>query len=260
MTSENAISFRGLGHAYTPGQWVFRGYGAEIPEGSVVALLGPNGRGKSTLLHNLLGVLPPSEGRVTLAGRVAFVPQLLNTAFAYSVLDMVLMGRARRIGLLSQPSAKDEAAALVALERFGLANLATRAFDRLSGGQRQLVILARALAAEAEILVLDEPCASLDLKNQGLILEWIERLSRHEKLTILFTSHQPEHALSVATHVLLMLGTEEFTYGRVDEVLTEANLERLYGLPMRRLDYERDGVELRTFVPLFPLRRPTGSS
>ncbi|MEJ1960985.1 MAG: ABC transporter ATP-binding protein [Gammaproteobacteria bacterium] len=130
-------------HAYIPGRWIFRGYTAEVARGKVFALLGPNGRGKTTLLKILLGVLSATEGRVSVKGRVAFVPQLFQVSFDYSALDMVLMGRARKVGLFSQPTPADEAAALAALDRFGMAGFAQRPFHELSGGQRQLVIFAR---------------------------------------------------------------------------------------------------------------------
>ncbi len=178
------IRFDNLGHAYHPAQWVFQGYQAEVEQGSTFALLGPNGCGKTTLLKILLGALTPTSGSIEVHGRTAFVPQLFQVTFDYSVLDMVLMGRAKQVGLFSQPSTEDEKASLAALSRFGIADLAGRPFHELSGGQRQLVIFARALVSEAEILILDEPTSALDLKNQDVILEWITRLAREEGLTV----------------------------------------------------------------------------
>src|SRR5208283_4856785 len=125
------------------------------------------GRGKTTLLKILLGALKPSQGRLSVSGHMSFVPQLFHVSFDYSTLDMVLMGRARKIGLFSQPSPRDRRAALEALDRFGMSDFADRPFHELSGGQRQLAIFARALVAEARILILDEPTSALDLKNQA---------------------------------------------------------------------------------------------
>jgi iron complex transport system ATP-binding protein len=166
---------------------VLSGYTGAVERGSTFAILGPNGSGKTTFLKLLIGALASGEGAIRATGQIAFVPQLFQVSFPYRVLDMVLMGRARRVGFFSTPSAQDEVAALQALGRLQLADLAERPFDELSGGQRQLVIFARALATEADILV-------LDLKNQGVILEWIERLSRQEGLTVVFTTHHPHHA------------------------------------------------------------------
>jgi len=254
-----AIHFDELGHAYRPGRWVFRNYAAAVESGHVFALLGPNGRGKSTLLHLLLGVITPTEGSVAVRGRTAFVPQLFQVAFDYSVLDMVLMGRARKIGLFAQPSAADEAAALAALDRFGLADIAGQAFHELSGGQRQLVILARALVAEADILILDEPTSSLDLKNQALILDWISRLARDDGLTVMFTTHHPHHALAIADAVLLMLGEKDYRCGATKEVLTEKNLNELYGVELKRIVFEHGGRTVESLVPIFPTSGPTTS-
>ena len=187
--TETVISFSDVGHAYRPGRFVFHNYSASVDKGEVFALLGPNGRGKTTLLKILLGALKPTEGSVSVKGHFAFVPQLFQVSFDYSCLDMVLMGRAKKIGLFSQPGSKDEDAALEGLARFGMADYANRPFHELSGGQRQLVIFARAIVAEADILILDEPTSALDLKNQTLILDWIGRLSRNDGLTIIMTTH-----------------------------------------------------------------------
>lgn len=250
-----ALAFHDLGFAYRPGEWVLRRCTGTVQPGRVLAILGPNGRGKSTLLKLLLGVLRPQEGRVALQGRAAFVPQLFDTAFGYSALDMVLMGRARHVGLFSQPSARDEAAALAALGRFGIADLAGRAFHDLSGGQRQMVVLARALVAEASVLLLDEPTSALDLHNQALVLQWAGRLARQDGLTVVFTTHHPHHALAVANDALLMLGPEQFVHGPASAVLTEANLRALYGIEMRRVQFQHGGATVETLVPVLGVDR-----
>jgi iron complex transport system ATP-binding protein len=249
--SDIAVAFTGLGHAYESGRWVFRHCAASIERGSVLALLGSNGRGKTTLLKLLLGVMRPSEGKIMVQGRAAFVPQLFQVSFDYSVLDMVLMGRAGRIGFLAQPSRKDEAAALAALDRFGLTDLARRSFHDLSGGQRQMVIFARALVSEPDILILDEPTSALDLKNQFLILDQIAQLSRHDGLTVLFTTHHPHHALEIADDALLMLGAQKFVFGPVADVLTEENLHALYGVALRRVAFRHGAETIETIAPVF---------
>lgn len=247
----SVLSFKGLGHAYRPGRWVFRHYAARLERGKILALLGPNGRGKTTLLRLLVGAMKPTAGVLRVHGRTAFVPQLFHAAFDYSVLEMVLMGRARHVGLLAQPSRKDEQAALAALDRFGLADLAPRPFHQLSGGQRQLAIIARALVSEADILILDEPVSALDLKNQAMVLDRMRRLARDEKLSLVFTTHHPHHALSVADDALLMLGEESFAHGPVNEALSEENLLSLYGIPMKRLSFQNGGEHMETIVPLW---------
>jgi len=215
-------------------------------------LLGPNGSGKTTLLKILLGALKPTTGSINVEGRTAFVPQLFQVTFDYSVLDMVLMGRARQVGLFSQPTAADEEAAMASLERFGIADFAGHPFHELSGGERQLVIFARALVSEAEILILDEPTSALDLRNQIKVLDWITRLSHEDGLTVIFTTHHPHHALAVADRALLMLGGAKFAQGPAHEVLNEDNLHQLYGVDLKLLSFEHKGLSHETLVPVLP--------
>ncbi|MGA8169380.1 MAG: ABC transporter ATP-binding protein [Methylocystis sp.] len=250
--TDNVVEFEGLGHCYRPGAWVFRDYAARVKKGHVFAVLGPNGRGKTTLLKILLGALKPTAGTLKVEGQFAFVPQLFHVSFDYSALDMVLMGRAKKVGLFSQPSAEDEAAALAALERFGMADYAHRPFHEMSGGQRQLVIFARALVAEAQVLILDEPTSALDLKNQAMVLDWIAKLSRRDGLTILMTTHHPHHALAIADEALLMLGQDNYVAGPATRVLTEENLSALYGVPIKRIAFEHEGRRVETLTPAPP--------
>jgi iron complex transport system ATP-binding protein len=258
--SSIAIRFDSLGHAYVPGHWIFQNCSASVERGSTFALLGPNGSGKTTLLKILLGALKPTAGTTAVDGLTAFVPQLFQVTFDYSVLDMVLMGRVRKVGMFSLPSAQDEEAALAALERFGMAHFASHPFHELSGGERQLVIFARALVSEAEILILDEPTSALDLKNQIVVLDWLIRLSHQDGLTILFTTHHPHHALSVADNTMLMLGDGNFACGPAEDVLTEENLLALYGVNIKRMAFEHGGHQHQTLVPVLPLRSQSNLS
>lgn len=248
--SEPVISLTNLGYFYRPNQWALRHCDMRVARGCVFALLGPNGRGKTTLLHLLIGALKPCEGSLVVNGRIAFVPQLFEVTFDYTALDMALMGRARKIGMFSQPSRADEEAALAALDRFGMADYAERPFGELSGGQRQLVIFARALVAEADILVLDEPTSALDLENQSLVLERISALARDDGLTIVMSTHHPHHALAVADEALLMRGQGDYLFGKSCDLLTEDNLCSLYRAPLRRIAFEHEGHEIETIAPI----------
>ncbi len=247
-----AVQFQKVGYQYRPDSWVFRNYSASVPRGSTFAVLGPNGRGKTTLLKIILGALKPTEGTLRVDGQMAFVPQLFEVMFDYTVLDMVLMGRARQVGMFSQPSVVDEEAALTALDRFGIANFASRPFHELSGGERQMVIFARALVTEANILILDEPTSALDLRNQILVLDWISRLSHQHGLTVFFTTHHPHHALAVSDHALLMLAESEFASGKTSEVLSETNLRSLYEVDIRLVTFDHRGKLRKSLVPVFP--------
>ncbi len=248
---EAAVSFSNLGHAYVPDTWIFRRYHASVRKGEIFAILGPNGRGKTTLLKILLGAIQPCEGTLQIDGDVAFVPQLFQVSFDFSCLDMVLMGRARKVGLFTKPKASDLNAASAALERLGIAHFAELPFHQLSGGQRQLVIFARAIAAEADILVLDEPTSALDLQNQQQVLRWIYALSRQDGLTVLMTTHHPHHALAVADQALLMLGCDRFDIGPAKHVLTKEALSALYNVTMARARFQHRDRSMETLVPVF---------
>jgi iron complex transport system ATP-binding protein len=251
LEAEFAVVGKELGLAYKEGFWVIKRLSFSIKKGSVFAILGPNGCGKTTLLKIILDLLQPQVGSIHKRGEMALVPQLFQVSFAFSALEMVVMGRAKKIGLFSQPGLKDRRLALEALERLNIADLAARPFPELSGGQRQLVMLARALVAEADILVLDEPASSLDFKNQALVLQWMKRLSRENGLTVVCTTHQPQHALAAADEALLMTGEEGGLVGRADEILSEANLKRLYGVDIKRLSFEHLGRVEEALTPVY---------
>lgn len=219
---------------------LFENLSFTLAKGQTLALLGRNGRGKTTLLKCLAGLLAPNAGSVRCAGAVGYVPQQFAASFDYTVRDVVLMGRARHIGMFSGPSAADRHHAGDALRMVGLERLADRAIGSLSGGERQLALIARALASEAEIVLLDEPASALDFRNQALMLALLHRLSRERGLTIVMTTHEPTHALEIADRAVLLHGEGRHEEGSMAAVCTEAGLSALYGIPMRRLD-QRDG-------------------
>ena len=227
-----------------PGHAVGSGFDLRLQPGRVLALLGPNGGGKTTLLKTLLGLLRPLGGQIELEGRplhalgaavrarhLAYVPQSHVGAFAFSVADLVLMGRTAHASLFAAPSARDRAVAQAAIERLGIAHLAARPATMISGGERQLALIARALAQEARLMVLDEPTASLDFGNQGKVMREIRRLA-DEGLGVLFTTHDPNHATRFADEALLIRQGRPLASGAVAEVVTQAQLERLYDAPV----------------------------
>ncbi|MFT3664082.1 ABC transporter ATP-binding protein [Piscinibacter sp.] len=216
----------------------------DVRAGEVVALLGPNGCGKTTLFRTVLGLIPALGGRVEVEGidllaapreaiarRVAYVPQAHGGVFAYRVEDVVLMGRAVHVGAFALPSRDDRAAAAEALERLGIAHLAARPYTEISGGERQLVLIARALAQRARVIVMDEPTASLDFGNQRVVLREIEALESRG-VAVLLSTHQPEHALRIADRVALMgAGARWQAFGAAAAVMTPRTLADLYGVP-----------------------------
>lgn len=239
------------GFYYRPDGWIFRHHSFAVERGDVLAILGPNGRGKTTLLKSLVGLLRLDEGSLRREGEFGYVPQHHTVAFSYSVLDMVLMGRARHVGLFATPAARDLEAARRALGRLGIAGFAERSFNHLSAGEQQLVMIARALASDCRILVLDEPTGSLDFKHQSTILRTLQRIARHDAMTVVFATHVPQHAALIATHVLLMRGPRDYLFGPTDEVMTDANLSRLYEVDVRRLGFTHGEREVEAIVPVF---------
>ncbi|MAC79551.1 MAG: iron ABC transporter ATP-binding protein [Rhodobacteraceae bacterium] len=228
---------------------VLTGLGFRLAAGESLAILGANGIGKTTLLTALNGVLKPSRGRIAVQGRTGFVPQLFEVPFSYSALDIALMGRARHLGLFGAPGKRDFEIVRHYLRLLGIEDLEHRPFNALSGGQRQLVTIAQALASECDLLILDEPCAALDYRNQDKVLDLLALLRAEHGQTVVFSTHMPQHAVEVATHVLLLERADRHLFGPVAEVLTEANLSALYGLPIGRADFA--GTGRHTFAPLF---------
>jgi ABC-type cobalamin/Fe3+-siderophores transport system ATPase subunit len=219
------------------------GHGIELSlaAGEIVCLLGANGSGKTTLLRTLLGVLAPLAGRVMLedrelsrwpyrarAARIAYVPQAAEGDFDFTVAEVVEMGRSARRGLFEAPRAGDRAAAHAALERLGIAHLAERPIHRVSGGERQLALIARALATEATFLLMDEPTANLDFGNQSLILAEVARLRAHGA-GVLFSTHHPDHALRIADSVVLLKAGAIMAAGPTATTATSQSLTALYG-------------------------------
>lgn len=250
--SAPAVTLRGVSFAYRKDAPVLIDCTLEIVRGSIVSILGQNGSGKTTLLKLIAGALRAQRGALIVRGGIAYVPQAMQISFAYSVLDVVLMGRARQIGVFATPSAADERAAIAALDRVGISALRSRAFDELSGGERQLVALARALATEAEILVLDEPMAALDLRHQQVVLQWIRRLAHHDGLTVVFSTHQPQHADVVADDAVLVFGPSRVVMGTVAEVLRPEPLADLFGVELQRAAFV-NGTDARVLVPRWRL-------
>lgn len=219
------------------------GISFSLSAGEVLCLLGPNGSGKSTLFKTVLGLLPIQAGQIYIDGQalamwsrgalaryVAYVPQAHNGSFAFSALDVVLMGRGARIGLFASPGPRDTDVAYHCLERLGIADLALRIYTELSGGERQLVLIARALAQEPQVMILDEPTSSLDFGNQVRVLDHINAL-RDKGLAIFLCTHQPEHALKVADRVALFKAGRLHHIGSAHDIVTVDNLAWLYDLP-----------------------------
>ncbi|MBR5430653.1 MAG: ATP-binding cassette domain-containing protein [Firmicutes bacterium] len=234
----------------------------ELDAGQLLAILGPNGAGKTTLLRCIMGLLKWDAGRSLLEGRdirripnrelwqtVAYVPQARQTTAIYTTEEMILLGRSSRFGLLSQPSAADMAVVERVMERLRISHLAGCKCSRISGGELQMVLIAKALAAEPRVLVLDEPESNLDFRNQLLILDTVSQLTA-EGLTCVFNTHYPAHALQRADRALLLSRGGSFRFGPTAQVVTEAHIEETFGVRAVIGEIETPERVLRDVIPL----------
>ena len=225
---------------YKPGKPVLEDISFSLERGEVLCLLGPNGTGKTTLLRCLLGLSKATGGSFFWDGEdlgslpvrqrariMAYVPQSSALTFPYEVREVVLMGRVAHLRAGGAPGSEDRQLAQKAMERMNIASLATNMFAQLSGGEKQLVLMARALAQQAQLLVLDEPTANLDFANQVRALQMIRDLS-HQGFTVLMASHSPDHALLTANQVVLMRDGTVYKCGHPEDTITEESLSNLY--------------------------------
>jgi iron complex transport system ATP-binding protein len=209
-------------------------------KGEFLSILGPNGAGKSTLLRCILGLLPGYSGEVLVNKRnikgfsareasrqIAYIPQKSHCVFQYNVLDIVLMGRSNRTSVFGNPGKEDEQACLKALEKVGICALKDRCFQKLSGGEQQLVLIARALAQDAPILLLDEPTANLDFGNQILVLEQAKKLAQ-EGYTVIQTTHHPEQSYLYSDRILALQNGRVVANEKPAAVLTSDMMKQLY--------------------------------
>jgi iron complex transport system ATP-binding protein len=225
------------------GHHVLRDVSLSVDRGAIVGLLGPNGSGKTTLLRLLSGILQPACGQVLvdgkplsqltrreLARRVAVVPQDTHATFDFSVMDMVLMGRYPHLGPFELEGAADQAIAREALAATGTAAFEARGFGTLSGGEKQRVVIAAALAQASDVLLLDEPTAALDLRYQLEITTLLRSLNRRRSVTMVVSTHDLNLAAALCERVVLLKDGRVLAQGPTSETLTAVNIRRLYGI------------------------------
>lgn len=248
---------------------VFSNVSLSLGSGEICCLIGPNGCGKTTLLDCILGFHHINSGEILiynkyiheyrkheLAQRIAYVPQSHTKTFPYKVLQAVVMGRAAYINFFSAPGKEDEDIAMNCLERVGMAHLAEMPYTQISGGEMQLVMLARALAQDTKVIIMDEPTAHLDFKNELLFLETVADLIKNKDVSVLMATHMPNHSFYFenkglnVTLAMMNNGMLE-PKGKPKDILTEEKLRQLYKIDARLLEYIfEDGSELKQIVPL----------
>lgn len=242
---------------------VVKGISLSIGPGEILCLLGPNGVGKTTLFKTILGFLKPMSGEILLDGSsinnwsrselakaIGYVPQAHTPPFPFSVMEVVLMGRTAHLNAFSMPSKEDVKIAEEAIAIMGISNLKDKIYTEISGGERQMVLIARALVQKSEILIMDEPTSNLDFGNQIRVLEQIKYLSQ-KGLSVIMTSHFPNHAFLCSTKVALLQKNNKTILGTAEQVITEENLKAAYGINVKVTSIVNNhGEEVQACVPM----------
>ena len=241
---------------------VIENFNAELVSGDVFCLLGSNGVGKTTTFKTILGFLKPLSGEILADGEnvltmsdkaraqlISYVPQAHVPPFAFSVFDVVMMSANARLGMFERPSKEDESVALGALETLKMGDFKDKIYTDLSGGERQMVLIARALAQRSKVILLDEPTANLDFGNQMRVLRQIKELAAHGYIVVM-TSHQPEQVFYVGAKVAMLGRDKSYIYGAAKEAVTSENLREIYGTDIRVVRNEIEGEELYSCVAI----------
>lgn len=248
---------------------IFSNINFSVRPKEVLCIIGPNGCGKTTLLDCILGILKLRQGEVLigqkkldnikpnqLAEKVAYVPQVHQRTFPYMVKDIVLMGRAYKTNIFSSPDKEDVEITNEAMEKVGILHLADRPYTQISGGQCQLVMIARALAQQPDIIIMDEPTSHLDFKNELIVLETVVDLVKQDDISVIMATHFPNHAYYFETNGILttlaLMNNEKFEeIGSPEQILNENNIKKIYGVNSKVLNYNIDKTTLiRQIVPL----------
>jgi len=228
-------------HNRTSGN-ILNGVSITAKKGHITVVLGPNGSGKTTLFNCITGLWKPVSGTVTYCGKnitsaphreraeiISVVPQDHEPPFPYTVFDAVLMGRAPHVGIFSSPTKKDRDKTSEAVEMMGIGHLARRPYTKISGGERQLVLIARGIAQDSPVMILDEPTSHLDLKNQIMVLDRVHETVKARKLTVLMTVHDPNLAMIYSDHVVMLHQGTVLSSGKPVDVLNKTHLKKMYG-------------------------------
>ena len=248
--------------AYKGGPQILKDINVEVRAGEILAVLGPNGAGKTTLLRCMMDMLHWETGRSLLDGedirnmpastlwrRMAYVPQARSAATSYTAFQTVLLGRSARIGAFSSPKEEDMKVAERVMKRLGIWELADKPCHAISGGELQMVLIARAMAAEPEILVLDEPESNLDFRNQLVVLDTMTSLAA-EGMACIFNTHYPAHALQRADRSLLLTKGGMSIYGPTKYVVSEDDIRSIFGVNAVIGDFEAEDSTVQSVIPV----------
>lgn len=234
-----------LSYRYNKSRTIFHDVNFSLDKGEVLSILGTNGAGKSTLLNCVSGLFQPASGEIRLDGTpmstmsmrdiaqvVGYVPQIHTPTYAYSVLEFTVMGRTPYIGMFSKPSAEDYRIAEEALEKMNILHLRDKAYTEISGGERQQVTIARVIAQQPKLILLDEPTAHLDYGNQYRVVQMVKQLAA-QGFALIMTTHNPDHAIILNGKVAVLNREGVLGVGHAAQSLTNEMLSTLYGLNIK---------------------------
>ena len=251
-----------FGYPHTK-QLVLNNINLRVEGGQVLSVLGPNGVGKTTLLRCMMGLLKWHSGETLIDGvalsqipsrqlwqKIAYVPQAKSSIFSYTAKEMVLLGRSAHLSLFEQPGIKDHALALSCMESVGISYLKDKRCNEMSGGELQMVLIARALIGNPKLLVLDEPESNLDFKNQLTVLDCIKKLACERDISVIVNTHYPDHALQIAHQALILNKNGTCTYGESDAVINEENLRCAFSVQVRIRNITIEEQDYRCVIPV----------
>ncbi len=250
-------------YGYIQNEPLFSHLDFEVKEGSILTILGANGVGKTTLLKCILKFYKWQKGHTLINGKptdkmsntefwkcISYVPQAKYTIFPYSVLDMVLMGRAPNLGFMSMPKKEDIEMAQQVIDEIGISSITHQSCGAISGGELQLVLIARALVSQPKILILDEPESNLDMKNQLLILDILQKLKEENGITCIINTHYPNHALRISDDTLILGKNKKHVFGSTHSVITEENIRRYFDVSTEIIQCKREGRDTPILFPI----------
>lgn len=248
LNSAGQILVESVDFAYEKDKIVLKGFDCQINAGEKVAILGHNGAGKTTLFSLIAGLLPGYSGKMTIDGeevcgltrgrlarKVALVPQKHEPLFPYLAKDFIMMGRYSSLGIFGNPTSEDRERVQLAAQETGADRFLDRPYNALSGGEMQLVLIARALVQEAGVLILDEPSTHLDFKNRFVVMDLVRKISERRKMTLLMSLHEPNDVLQFADRVIVMCDGRKAADGKPADVVNEKMLAEFFGVRAEKI-------------------------
>lgn len=249
--------------SYPKEKEILKNINLKLQKGKILSILAPNGVGKTTLIKCMIGLLNWKSGDSFIYDKnikdmkpselwkiVSYIPQARQFAFSYTALEMILIGRTPHLGLFQQPSAEDIRISIETMQKIGIEDLADKDCNQMSGGQLQMVLIARALVSNPKLIILDEPEAGLDFRNQLLVLNLIKKLAVVDGLSVVINTHYPVNALSISDNTLMMNRNGEFIYGNTNDILISENIKKCFDVEVIMNEIAYKSRSIKDIVPV----------